>query len=262
MSNVSPLINMRTLFLALLSFPCMVLAQMRETSDISEAMAVCDNMTMYVQAAQRQLGQGMPKTDAKNLTSGLMNANMKSDPELKAAAIGLVMDIYEYVFSNEQGKSASVETVLANTCGNYKNLGIPKSAVEKHLSTTAQSAWNPMERVPLCVKQAQSAANIGSARDKGMAKEQIADVSFTALSNDKVTKFMLPELIDQVYENPEIEVQNIYAFNLAQCRARMNSQTFPPLKDMKAGILKCQSESTNEARKQCGRTLFHFDRQG
>lgn len=217
-----------------------------------EAMAVCDNMGMYVQSAQRQATAGMPLQMATEMVSGLMSKNLKIEDQAKAAAISLVMTIYSYVYAEPQRRTESVDTVLGKTCGSYRDYNLPQEQVDMHLANTTPSAWNPMVRVPLCTKLAQSAANIATARDKGIPREKMGEVAAASLSNDKFTLAHLPDLIEAIYDNPAHEVAFIYGESLGRCQSRESQRDYPPAALLWKQYSQCTSASQdNNAIRQC-----------
>jgi hypothetical protein len=230
----------------------------------AEAMAVCDNMGMYVQSAQRQSAMGMPLAAAKELAAGLMNKNLKIDNDVKAGAIALAMEIYSHVYSTPSGKAEQVDIVLSKTCGKYRGYDLSQEQVDKYLSTTAQSAWNPLVRVPLCTKVAQSAANIGTARDKGLSREKLGEVARTALREDKFTLAELPRLIDEAYDNRAAEVEFLYVYNLGRCNAKQHAVDYPSLSVLGPEFSKCKAVSSQglESIKECHKRVFKVDVDG
>lgn len=246
------------IIMMLFLLPIHVFAQKSDAElKVSEAMAVCDNMTLYVQSAQRQRAMGMPIDEAKQLTTTLMEKNLKLEPHFKNGAISLAMEIYSYVYSNQE--TNEIESILTNTCGKYRGYNIAVDVVAKHIATTAQSAWNPLERVPLCTKLAQSVSNIAVARDRGMDRNRMADITKSALSNDKFTRTRAKDLIAQAYDNPDLEAANLFGFNLVQCRAEMRGESFSSLSELKPKLLACQTEASNESKAKCARNVFHLD---
>lgn len=225
-----------------------------------EAMAVCDNMGMYVQSAQRQATMGMPLQTATELVVSLMNKNLRVDGEVKAGAIALASNIYAYVYASQERRTESTDSVLSKTCGTYRGYNLSQDQIDKHLAETAPSAWNPMVRVPLCEKLAQSAANIATARDRGISREKISEVASASLSADKFTSARLPELIRSAYDYPDHEVAFVYGESLERCTAHENQREYPSLATLWERYSQCKSASTdNDVIKECRRRVLKVD---
>ena len=139
-------------------------------------MAVCDNMTLYVDAAKRQRSMNMPLASAKELSKQLMEKNLKFEESIKQGAIGLALNIYDYVYAQAPSAELSTEQVLAATCGSYRSYAIPAERMAAHLAMTTQSAWDPLARVPLCTKVAETISNIAVARDQGRSRESMTEI--------------------------------------------------------------------------------------
>lgn len=255
---------MRPLILSLLLVPLTAVGQDFPASpQFAEAMAVCDNMSMYVQSAQRQAAMGMPEASAKELTRGLMSKNLQLTDEVKAGAIALAMDIYSHVYATAKAPPEPIDVVLSKTCGKYRGFALPQEQVDRYLASTAQSAWNPLVRVPLCTKLAQTAANIGTARDRGMAREQMADIAKTALREDKFTSAELPRLIDDAYSNSTAEVAFFYLYNLGRCSAVRQQKEYPSLAVLEAEYVKCKTSAAKggEGVKACHARVLNVNMQ-
>lgn len=225
-----------------------------------EAMAVCDNMGVYVQSAQRQAAAGMPKEMATEMISDLMNKNLKIEDQAKAAAINLVMTIYSYVYAEPQQRIESIETVLSKTCASYRDYNLPQEQVDIHLANTTPSAWNPMVRVPLCTNLAQSAANIATARDRGIPRNKIGEVAAVSLSNDKFTLSHLPDIIGAAYDNPGREVAFIYGESLGRCKSRESQRDYPPAALLWEQYSRCTSASQDkDAIRQCRQRVLQIE---
>ncbi len=213
-------------------------------------MAVCDNMSMYVDSAKREHGKGMPLSTAKDLVTALMNKNLNVREDVKAGAIGLAQQIYEFVYAHPDPASLSTEDVLKATCGSYRGYNLPTASVNRHIDSTVQSAWDPMQRVPLCTKFAQSAANVATARDKGMSREEISRIASDVLKNDFFTLRRLPLLTEWVYATPLVPVAEIYAFSYFTCRAENEDRPSPTFEGVHNGLVKC-STLKREEREAC-----------
>lgn len=231
-----------------------------QDSKFVEAMAVCDNMGMYVQSAQRQAAMGMPLEAATQLVSSLMHKNLKVGADIKAGAIALSMTIYSYVYGAPERRTESVDTVLGKTCGTYRGYDLNQKQIDKHLATTAQSAWNPMVRVSLCTKLAQSAANIATARDKGIPREKISEIATSGLKGDNFTLARLQDMIRGAYDNPHYDVAFIYGESMGRCSAHENLQEYAPVAELWERYSQCKSISADiETIKQCQRHVLQSD---
>jgi hypothetical protein len=233
------------LLLLLLPFPALALAQAAAPASAfdpryNEAMAVCDNMGMYVDMAQRQLKMGMPQATATDLVTKSMETNYKMDGELKKGAISLVRVIYADVYATPS-RTESVDVVLGKTCGSYRGYNVPRQQVEQHLAGTVQSAWDPLARVPRCTKLAQSAANIGTARDRGMAREKMSEVATGALRDDTFTLPQVPRMVSDAYDHADAEVTFLYVYNLGYCKATAEGQHYPALTALMPEYAKCKA---------------------
>jgi hypothetical protein len=248
---------MRRFLLLIALMPLTALAQTPYTdSQLQEAMAACDSMTIYVQFAQRQHSMGMALDTSKKLLNDAMQTNLKMEEPEKAAVIALADTIFEYVYAAKTDAEAAVGPVLSNTCGSYRGFNIPLDVVSKHVAATVTSAWDPMQRVSLCTKLAQTVSNIGAARDKGLSRQQITDAANAALADDKVTLARLPELIAEVYDNADVKLPYFFGYHLTQCRTQASGGKLTSFHDVKPGILKCQAETSTEAENKCANVLF------
>jgi hypothetical protein len=252
---------MKKIFSILLFAPVFASGQTSSSSQhFNEAMGVCENMGMYVQSAQRQFAMGMPQEAATELATGLMNKNLNLDNEVKSGAIALAKEIYSHVYLSPEGKTEPADVVLAKTCGSYRGYNLPREQVEKHLANTVQSAWNPLVRVPLCTKVAQSAANIATARDKGITRKKISGIAATSLRDDKFTSAHLAGMINEAYDNPNAEVAFLYIFNLGRCTARQNEREYPSLTVLSQEYAKCKAGvSQGETLKECHKRVFQVE---
>jgi len=222
----------------------------------TEAMAVCDNMTQYVDAAKRQRTIGMPLNEAKDLARTLMEKNLKLPGELKTAAIDLVSTIYDRVYGAELVSTITVDKVLIEACGSYRGYRIPEARVREHVLSTAQSAWNPLERVPLCTKVAQSTANLASGRDRGLSRDRMLEVAQSSLARDPFTQERLPAMLEWVYSTPNVPVSQLYAYALLYCRAEVSGKPFPGLSSMREALSACASRSMKSEEEKCTLTVL------
>jgi hypothetical protein len=225
-------------------------------AQFEEAMAVCDNMTMYVEAAKRQRTVGMPLDVAKELVSSAMQKNLNMPADLKDAAIDLVKKIYDNVYGQESVSGLPVERVLSETCGKYRGYSIPESRVKEHVASTTQSAWDPLARVPLCTKVAQSASNIGAARDRGMSREAISTVAVSSLKNDPFTLARLPALLDVAYGKPSASISHLFGYSLFSCRAEQQGRSYPKFESLQSRLTSCSGTNSKAEQEKCEIAVF------
>ncbi len=238
-------------FALLLVSPTICIAQDASVTQYQEAMAVCDNMTLYVDAAKRQRRMGMPLNEAKQQTARLMERNLNVAPEVKQGAVELAKSIFDFVYSSEAGVDPTVSDALAATCGSYRGYSLPRAQVQAHIDSTTSSAWDPLARVPVCVKVAQSVANIAVGRDKGLSRERMVDVAQKGLSDDPFTASRLSKLVAWAYDAPVLDASTLYAYALNQCvRERAGSQ-FPALDALKPRLLECAGNGSQSERDKC-----------
>lgn len=225
-------------------------AQVSE-KQFQEAMAVCDNMTQYVDAAKRQRSMNMSLASAKDLSKQLMEKNLKLDESIKQGAIGLALDIYDYVYAQAPSADLSTEQVLAATCGSYRSYAIPEERVAAHLATTTQSAWDPLARVSLCTKVAETISNIAVARDQGRSRASMAEILDTVLARDKFTYPKRSALLAWAYDNPRITVRVLYFYTHQQCQSEQAGKKFPLLAELSEQLIACSVKTQRPEQDAC-----------
>lgn len=245
---------MRTIFLALslIVGPLqLAFSQPAIEAQFQEAMDVCDNMTLYVDSAKRQRGMGMPLDEAKQNVVRLMQRNLKLPEAISRGSIDLAVSIYEYVYAQELLWALSTERVLYENCGTYRGYELPASRVKEHVLSTTQSAWDPLARVPLCTKVAQSLSNIASGRDRGIPLERMTEVATTSLADDLFTSERLPVLLAWAYDKPALDVGQLYAYALRQCTAEQTGKKYPELKFLRERLVACVGHSQKSEQEAC-----------
>lgn len=220
-------------------------------AQFAEAMSVCDNMTLYVDSAKRQRIMGLPLESAEENLRSLMRRNLKLPEDLKQASIDLAAKIYEYVYAQELVGALSTERVLSATCGAYRGYEIPVDRVTAHVQSTTQSAWNPLERVPLCVKVAQSVSNIATGRDRGIPRERMTEIASTSLKDDLFTSERLPSLLAAAYERPLLEAGQLYAYAVRQCSQERAGKKYPRLEVVRNELAACSESEQRAERESC-----------
>lgn len=259
-----PIFPARLLLLALLLSPLAAPAQ-SSVADVrfDEAMVVCDNMAMYVVLAQKQLKMNMPQAVAIDMVADSMQRGLQGEGELKTGTIALARAIYADVYALP-GKTDPVEAVLGRNCGSYRGYNLPRQQVEQHLAKSVKSAWDPLLRVPLCTKLAQSAANIATARDRGMTREKIMEAAGAGLRDDAFSLAQLPRMVGDAYDHRDAEVTFLYVYNLGRCKAAAERQDYPTLPALLPEYAKCKVATTagNKGGMACLRQAFKVDPQG
>jgi hypothetical protein len=240
-----------SLLLLTLLVPSLSAAQAVSEDAFAEAMAVCDNMTLYVDAAKRDRLAERPLISARAETARLMETNLRMDAAVKQGAITLAQRIYDFVYSQELLSALSTERVLAATCGTYRDYNLPAERVKEHVFATTQSAWDPLARVPLCTKIAQSAANIASGREKGIGRDKMTEVATSSLASDAFTLPRIPTLVAWAYDHPELPVSSIYAYAIQHCNQQRAGKQMPTLAELKDRLQSCGSKSSPQERAAC-----------
>lgn len=245
----------RILPLILLTMALSVNAQTNEVGE-KETLELCANLDMYGAFAMRNRDMGMPRDTAFSLISSSMRKNLKLPLDVTEAIVKVVEQIYTQVYADKSINKNNIETIIIATCSRYKGRNVDRQKIAQYLADNPQSAWDPIQRVPLCTKTAQSAANIATARDRGMGKDKISDISEAALANDPATQKRLPFIIEDVFANRDISVANFFAYNLARCNSEREGKPYKGVADLKSEILKCQAKSTRQEQEVCGKALF------
>lgn len=233
---------------ALLSQLCFAQAS---DAQFQEAMAVCDNMTLYVDAAKRQRIMGLPLATAREDTARLMQRNLQMDATIKRGAIELAQRIFDYVYAQEAVGALPTERVLTATCGTYRGYEIPVERVKAYVASTAQSAWDPLARVPLCTKVAQSVSNIAAGRDKGIPRERMAEVAASSLAGDEFTSSRLATLLSWAYDKPFIEIRPLHAYALQKCNRERAGKSYPALTELREPLAACAAKAESSERDAC-----------
>lgn len=226
------------------------------TDPVRETKAVCSNLDMYVDIALKSRGDGIPKNMGLRVVAASINEHFKSSRTDTDAFIAVVKDIHKQVYEDPTIDRARGKDVIVSACSKYKGFDVDENAIAAHLDRHPRSAWDPIKRVPLCVKMGQTASNIALARDKGTPKEAVAEMVKTALADDRLTLERAPQMIEEVFGNPEIEVPPFFAYNLSRCEAVEAGGSYRELGEFKSDILACQRKGTLEAKAQCQQAVF------
>jgi hypothetical protein len=223
----------------------------------NETVTVCTNLDMYPVLAMRNRDEGMPLDIARDLIVASMQKNFegKLPPGMLQPYIDVVKDIYGRIYADSKLGPESFSDIVFDACSGYRGYSIDKTALKTELSGYAQSAFDPLARVPICVKAGQSAANIAQARDNGMTKERVADVVANALKNDPATFAIAPTIIDEVYSLKDLEVTSFYFYNMRRCEAKKAGATLPSLASLEPHIEQCELTS-KEGKTACLESAF------
>lgn len=223
---------------------------------VDETLAVCENMGMYGIMAIKQRDIGMPKETATAMVAASMRRNLNTPADVTDATIKVVTAIYDRVYADASIDNRNVEASIVAACSRYKDRPVDPKMVAQYLDDHPVSAWDPRRRVARCVKVAQSAANVATARDRGMGKEKMSSITASALASDPATAGRMPLIIDEVFANADLSVASLYAYNLARCGAQKDGRAFQPIAQSKAGLLACQQKTEQAERDTCTKSLL------
>ena len=116
---------------------------------------------------------------------------------------------------------------------------------------TTQSAWDPLARVPLCTKVAETISNIAVARDQGRSRESMTEILDTVLAKDKFTYPKRSELLAWAYDNPRIAVRVLYFYARQQCQYEQAGKNFPLLAELSEQLIACSVKTQRSEQDAC-----------
>ncbi len=221
-----------------------------------ETLMVCSTLDMYADFAVDGRDSAMPEAIAFNMVKASMNRNLKIPADMLSAYVVAVGKIYELIYADQTIKRGATQAAIVDACSHYKGQNADTRYIANYLERNPRSAWDPLKRVPLCENIGQSAANVAVARNKGMSKESVSALVKTGLQNDQLTLRVMPKIIDEVFENPDVDTTYIYVYNLRKCAAIENNQKYTELAELKPHIRNCEKLGKEEDKLQCERKIF------
>jgi len=228
-------------------------------TQLEEVVMVCTGMEMYANFAVYYRDQGMPVDAATNMIVASVQKNMKLPEGMLSPFISVIKDVYRRIYADPTLKRGMLDDAIFNACSNFGGYQLDKLQLRRELSNYVQSAFDPLKRVTLCVKAGETAGNIGAARDKGFSKAQILDMARKGLENDPSTLALLPTIVDEVYDNKDIEIASFYLYNMRRCESRKLGLKFPNLTDLGEPTKNCQKTSDKNVRSECLSKIFTGD---
>jgi|GEM_PF-1935628 len=221
-----------------------------------ETLKVCSNLDMYADFAVDSRDSAMPKEAAFNAVKASMNRHLKIPVNVLSEYIAVVGKIYELIYADQTIKRGATQATIVDACSHYKGQNADTRYIASYLERNPRSAWDPLKRVPLCENIGQSASNVAVARNKGMSKESVSALVKNGLQNDQLTLRVMPKIINEVFENPDLDTTYIYVYNLRKCTAIENNQKYTELTELKPRIRNCEKLEKEEDRLQCDRKIF------
>ena len=221
-----------------------------------ETLTVCSNLDMYADFAVDGRDSAMPKAIAFDMVKASMNRHLKISANVLSEYIAVVGKIYELIYADQTIKRGAAQAAIVDACSRYKGQNADKRYIASYLERNPRSAWDPLKRVPLCENIGQSASNVAVARDKGMSKESVNTLVNTGLQNDQLTLRVMPTIINEVFENPDVGTFYIYEHNLKKCQAIEKNEKYVELAELKPRIRSCEKLANEAEKQQCVRTLF------
>ncbi|MCH8619374.1 hypothetical protein [Undibacterium sp. TS12] len=248
-----------SLFFIILSLGFSLSVRAAEKNQIpidEETIFICSNLDMYADFALNGRDSAMPRDAAFKIVSDSMKRNLKTSTDTLSAYVAVVGKLYDLIYADPAIKRTGAQAAIVEACSQYKGRKADKRAINDYLDQHPLSAWDPLERVPLCEKIAQSASNLAAARDKGISKESADAMARGGLQNDQLTLRSVPQLLTEVYENPDVGTFYIYGYNVARCRAKEKNEKYLELREMNSRIRNCQKLEKKDDELQCVRTMF------
>jgi hypothetical protein len=227
-----------------------------QIAQFQEVVMVCTGMDMYANFAAYYRDQGMPVDAATNMIVASVQKNMKLPNDMLPPFISVVKDLYQRIYVDPSLKRGMFDEAIFNSCSNFGGYQIDKKQLRTELSNYVQSAFDPLKRVSVCTKAGETAANIGAAREKGINKSQILDMARKGLQNDPTTLALLPTLVEEVYDNKDIEIASFYLYNLRRCESQKAGLKFPDLTELGEATKNCQKDPDKTVRSECLSKLF------
>ncbi|WP_162060749.1 hypothetical protein [Undibacterium sp. KW1] len=221
-----------------------------------ETLMVCSNLDMYADFAVDGRDSALPKEVAFNMVQASMNRHLKIPANLLSEYIAVVGKIYELIYADQTIQRGATQATIVDACSHYKGQNADTRYIANYLERNPRSAWDPLKRVPLCENIGQSASNVAVARDKGMSKESASALVKTGLQNDQLTLRVMPAIINEVFENPDVDTTYIYVYNLRKCVAIESNQKYTELTELKPRMRNCEKLEKEEDRLQCDRKIF------
>jgi hypothetical protein len=225
-------------------------------SQLKEVLTICTHMDMYTDFAATVRDKGVPEDAATNMVAETVQKNLKLPSDVLAPFIAVIKDLYHRIYADPSLKRGMFDEAIFSACSNYRGYVVDKPQLRKELGNYVQSAFNPLARVTLCTKAGETAGNIGVARDKGVSKAKILEVAQKGLENDPATLALLPELVDEVYGNQDIEIAALYLYNVRRCESRKADLQFPPLSGLAEATKACLKNSEKNVRRECLSKLY------
>lgn len=231
-------------------------AEKNQASIDEETILICKSLDMYADFAVNGRDSAMPKAPAFKMVSDSMSRNLKMPADMLSAYIAVVGKLYDLIYADPAIMRTGTQAAIVEACSQYKGQNSDKRYIADYLDQHPLSAWDPLVRVPLCEKIAQSASMVATARDKGISKEKAGAMAKDGLGNDQLTLRSMPQIITEVYENPDVGIFYIYGYNVARCQAKEKNEKYLELTELKPRIRNCQKLAKKEDEDRCVQTMF------
>lgn len=222
----------------------------------NEALWICANLDMYADFAVDGRDAAMPKETGFELVRASMKRNLKLPAEMLSDYIAAVGKIYDLIYADQTIKRGATQAAIVDACSHYKGQNADTRYIANYLERNPRSAWDPLKRVPFCENVAQSASNIAVARNKGMSLENVTALVKNGLQNDPLTLRVMPKIMTEVFENPDVNTSYIYVHNLKKCIALERNEKYVELAELKPRIRSCEKLEKEEDKLQCERKIF------
>ena len=226
-------------------------------SPLEETVLVCNSLEVYAQLAAQFRDQGMPLETAQQIARDSMQTNLATlPPEMYEPYVAVVMKLYTRVYADPSATIGTFDAAIFDACAGYRDYDLDRAALKAELARYVPSAFDRFQRVTLCVKAGETAANLVVARDQGMSRTQITQMASQALMDDPATAARLPLMVDEVYTHTALGAPTFYVYNIQRCEAEQAGVKPVALAGVAEAAAACEKEPADEVRGQCLLQLF------